>query len=607
MARPKGRKHGTVTSLAAYNPTSNDFEAATLAELGQRGAVDVAIRDSSGNLVETFGGGTQYTEDAAAAANPVGTAVNLIRQDTPAALTTTDGDNVAQRGTNYGAAFVQIVSSSGSFIDSVGGGTEYTQDAVAPANPTGGTLLGVRRDSPSSIGANGDWVAASMDEFGRLRSIGTIDGSVEVTDGGGSITIDATSLPLPSGAATSAKQDTIISHLDGVEGLLTTIDADTGNIATSVATVAGAVSGTEMQVDVVTLPTATVQGVAANGAAVSGNPVLIAGEDPSGNVARLQTASDGDLLVHQHSAATALADAVSNTMHIPINQTDAGFLGTPTAPYVYNGTTWDRLRGNATDGLTVNLGANNDVTVTSSALPSGAATSAKQDTLISHVDSLETITNSIKSNTDYGAVVGGGTETGALRVTIANDSSGVVSIDDNGSSITVDGTVAATQSGTWTEANSAAIAASLSVLDDWDESDRAKVNPIVGQAGVAAGSGTVGATVQRVTIATDDAVSTALASKYITGINHGVKTVTSAGTDEALASSTACKKVLIQAQTDNTGVIAVGASGVDATVATGTGYLMYAGDAIEMDIDNLNDVYIDATVSGDGVRYTYWT
>lgn len=45
--------------------------------------------------------------------------------------------------------------------------------------------------------------------------------------------------------------------------------------------------------------------------------------------------------------------------------------------------------------------------------------------------------------------------------------------------------------------------ASLSVIDDWDESDRAKVNPIVGQAGVAAGTGVDGATVQRVTLATN--------------------------------------------------------------------------------------------------------
>ncbi len=43
-------------------------------------------------------------------------------------------------------------------------------------------------------------------------------------------------------------------------------------------------------------------------------------------------------------------------------------------------------------------------------------------------------------------VTGGGTEAAALRVTIANDSTGVVSIDDNGGSITVDGTVTTTNS-----------------------------------------------------------------------------------------------------------------------------------------------------------------
>lgn len=41
------------------------------------------------------------------------------------------------------------------------------------------------------------------------------------------------------------------------------------------------------------------------------------------------------------------------------------------------------------------------------------------------------------------SVVGGGTEATAQRVTIASDSTGVLSVDDNGSSLTVDGTVTA--------------------------------------------------------------------------------------------------------------------------------------------------------------------
>ena len=72
------------------------------------------------------------------------------------------------------------------------------------------------------------------------------------------------------------------------------------------------------------------------------------------------------------------------------------------------------------------------------------ATEAKQTTIIGHVDGIEALLTTIDADTSNLSVVGGGTETGALRVTIANNSTGVLSIDDNGGSITVDGTVAVT-------------------------------------------------------------------------------------------------------------------------------------------------------------------
>lgn len=121
-----------------------------------------------------------------------------------------------------------------------------------------------------------------------------------------------------------------------------------------------------------------------------------------------------------------------------------------------------------------------------------------------------------------------------------------------------------------------------------------------------------GTTTQPVSIDTLPALPTGTnnigkVSHDISGVGQGVKTVTAAGTDEALAASTTAKRVVIQAQTDNTGFIAVGTTGVDATEATGTGILLYAGDSITLDIDNLSDIYIDSTVSGEGVRYTYFT
>uniref|UniRef100_A0A6H1ZIM7 Uncharacterized protein n=1 Tax=viral metagenome TaxID=1070528 RepID=A0A6H1ZIM7_9ZZZZ len=92
-----------------------------------------------------------------------------------------------------------------------------------------------------------------------------------------------------------------------------------------------------------------------------------------------------------------------------------------------------------------------------------------------------------------------------------------------------------------------------------------------------------------------------------TGIGDGVTVVATAGTDVALATTTTAKFVIIQAQTDNTSTIAVGATGVDATVATGTGVVLYPGDIIILAVDDLADVYIDSLVSGEGVRYTYFT
>ena len=63
--------------------------------------------------------------------------------------------------------------------------------------------------------------------------------------------------------------------------------------------------------------------------------------------------------------------------------------------------------------------------------------------------------------------------------------------------------------------NTAASATSLAVMDDWDESDRAKVNPIVGQAGIAAGAGAVAATVPRMTLASDDPAVVDLAAMEV--------------------------------------------------------------------------------------------
>jgi len=95
----------------------------------------------------------------------------------------------------------------------------------------------------------------------------------------------------------------------------------------------------------------------------------------------------------------------------------------------------------AAASLPVVLTASQISTLTPPAAISGFATSAKQDTIIGHLDGVEALLTTIDADTSNLSVLGGGTEAAATRVTIANDSTGLLSIDDNGGSLTVDGTV----------------------------------------------------------------------------------------------------------------------------------------------------------------------
>lgn len=92
-----------------------------------------------------------------------------------------------------------------------------------------------------------------------------------------------------------------------------------------------------------------------------------------------------------------------------------------------------------------------------------------------------------------------------------------------------------------------------------------------------------------------------------TGIGDGRKVVTSAGTAEALAGSTTCKRVILSALFENTGIVVVGTSTVVAASGTRRGMPLNPADTIEIDIDNLADIFLDVTVSGEGVSYIYFT
>jgi len=90
----------------------------------------------------------------------------------------------------------------------------------------------------------------------------------------------------------------------------------------------------------------------------------------------------------------------------------------------------------------------------------------------------------------------------------------------------------------------------------------------------------------------------------ISTITSGRKTITTAGTRETLvASSTPSKQVLITAFLGNTGVVVVGGSTVVAAPATRNGTPLEAGDSCIIEIDNAQKIYLDVTVSGEGVTW----
>lgn len=93
------------------------------------------------------------------------------------------------------------------------------------------------------------------------------------------------------------------------------------------------------------------------------------------------------------------------------------------------------------------------------------------------------------------------------------------------------------------------------------------------------------------------------------GIVDGRKVVTAAGTAEALvASSTAFNTLTVQAEENNTDDIMVGASTVVEAPDSDRGIRLVPGGSYHFAVaGDLNDIYIDAQSSGDGVVFLYTT
>lgn len=273
-------------------------------------------------------------------------------------------------------------------LSTSGGGTEATALRVTIASDSTGVI---------SVDDNG----------GSL----TVDGTIAATQSGTwDITNISGTVSLPTGASTSANQTTIIGHLDGVEGLLTTIDGDTGNISTKIDTLAGAVSGTEFQVDVITMPTVTIQDGAGS--------ITV---DNNGTFAVQATiASGATSIAKAEDVASADADVGVPAMAVR-KATPANTSGTDgdyemlqmSAGRLWTSTVIDTALPAGTNGIG-KLTANSGVTI-------GAVEIAAAQTLATVTSLSQFAGNAI--NTGNGAA-----GTGTLRVTVCSDSTGVLGV-----------------------------------------------------------------------------------------------------------------------------------------------------------------------------------
>ena len=119
---------------------------ATVLDLTNSNPLTTAIVDATGNQITSFGGGTQVTEDAAAAADPIGTMSMARRRDTlTGAEVSADGDVITVNATSKGEIYVK-------------------QTDVVPVNDNGGSLT--------------------------VDGTVAISGTVAVTDNSGSLTVD---------------------------------------------------------------------------------------------------------------------------------------------------------------------------------------------------------------------------------------------------------------------------------------------------------------------------------------------------------------------------------------------------------------------------------
>jgi hypothetical protein len=264
---------------------------ATVRNLASNDALNVAIVDGSGAQITSFGGGTEYTEDAASAADPAGSMLIARRRDALATETTLDGDNTALNATAKGELYVKHVDA---IPASQSGAWNITNVSGTVSLPTGASTLTEQQTQTTALQLLDDVVATDgAAALTKCYQVGGTDGTnaqilstnasghVNIADGGNSITVDGTVTGNQGTPNTTANRwpvqitdGTDLALVSAGGALLVDGSATTQPVSGTVTANAGTGSFTVAQATASSL-NAQVVGTVAHDGIDSGNPVKI--------------------------------------------------------------------------------------------------------------------------------------------------------------------------------------------------------------------------------------------------------------------------------------------------------------------------------------------
>lgn len=284
---------------------------------------------------------------------------------------------------------VKIQGSSGITADVDSSGNLKTTSTLPSGASTEVTLAAIKAKTD-----NLDVLLSTRTKPADTQNVNIVSGlELEIkNDSGNPLAVSATSLPLPIGAATSAKQDTLQTALDS-------INTKTPTLASGRQPVDG--SGVTQPISATSLPLPTGASteitLAALNTKIPANPAAEHTTAASPNAARLSdgtsfykatTPSDTQPVsqVSQPLPTGASTEATLSALNTKIPASPSQehtAAGSPSSARLSDGTTFYKA---TTPSDT------QPVSVASLPLPSGAATSAKQDTLQTAIDAINTKT-----------------------------------------------------------------------------------------------------------------------------------------------------------------------------------------------------------------------